>query len=300
MRTNAAIGLPLTFLQLFAFRSTGVPIDFPILVHNFVVSEAVYGADRIDGPLLSPERRLSQLCAFGVAGWYLTDPQTRFLAPVILGLHLGYKPAKPFLAPVKPLFVAWWWTVCVYYLPALHLHMENNAAPISSAAFYLSIVSLSTAVDVIDCIEDRREGVITPAASLGPEAKGFAVACALSAWILDQSTQKPCLMYDVGTVCAAYGIAFNQTLAAYTTFAVCLISFVSINDIYFVDMLLMSSQVIHDTSIKMLSACVGYARHLQDPYKNWLLDYVFLLAKKGDDFGHMLLLQYEKLANIRL
>ena len=98
---------------------------------------------------------------------------------------MGSTPAKPFLAPIKPFFVAWWWTVCIYELPALHAHLNNKAVPISVAAFFLSVASLSHAADVVDADEDREAGIVTPAVALGDEAKGFAVAAALSSWVLD-------------------------------------------------------------------------------------------------------------------
>ena len=100
-----------------------------------------------------PERRVSQISALGVAAWYAQDRQMAPLVPVVLGLHLGYTPAKPLLAPVKPFFVAWWWTVCVYALPALHAHVENQASVLPVASFYLSLAALSHAVDVLDMEE---------------------------------------------------------------------------------------------------------------------------------------------------
>ena len=89
MRVSAVIGVPLTFLQLFASRDTGAPIDAALVVHNFAIAAAIYGADRAEGPLWAPERRASQISALAVAAWYAHDPQTAPLAPIVLGLHLG-------------------------------------------------------------------------------------------------------------------------------------------------------------------------------------------------------------------
>lgn len=300
MRANTVVGVPLTLLQLFAAHHTGAPPDAALIAHNFAIASAIYGADRAGGPLWAPERRVSQISALGVAAWYAQDPQMAPLAPVVLGLHLGYTPAKPLLAPVKPFFVAWWWAVCVYALPALHTHVENKASVVSVASFYLSLAALSHAVDVLDVEEDADAGVITPAVALGDEARGFAVALALSAWVLDQASPAPCVPYHIATVGAAYGLAFNQSSVASGCVAASLVLYAAAHDIVIVDAFLASSQIVHEASVNLLSESMTLAKTLDEPYKTALIDAVFSLARQGDAFGHELLVQYERLARLRL
>lgn len=300
MRTSTAIGVPLTLLQLLATRHTGVPIDPALALHNFAIATAVYGSDRAAGPLWSSERRASQLCALGVASWYASDPYTACLAPAVLALHAGYTPAKPLLAPIKPFFVAWWWSALVFAVPALHAHAEVGVDATPAAAFYLSVASLSHACDVVDAPEDAAAGLHTPAVALGSEAAGFAVACALSAWLLDQASAAPCMPYDATTLCAAYGLSFNQTTASGLALAGALATYTAANDLFIVDALLASSQFAHEASLRAISASIGVAHGLEEPYKKALIDGVFTIAAQGDSFGHALLVQYERLARLRL
>ena len=106
--------------------------------------------------------------------------------------------------------------------------------------------------------------------------------------------------YDVATLGAAYGLAFNQSAVAAGAVSASLVLYAAAHDIVLVDALLASSQLVHEASVKLLSQSMALAKALDEPYKTALIDAVFSLARQGDSFGHELLVQYERLARLRL
>ena len=76
MRNGLFVGIPLTLLQIGVHRHTGGLVDPYLVVNNFLLANAVYDADRIEGDMLAPERmptRISGLCS---SAFFASDAST--------------------------------------------------------------------------------------------------------------------------------------------------------------------------------------------------------------------------------
>ena len=117
MKGGLSIGIPLTVLQYGVHHHTGVPIEWPVIANNFLVSYAVYDGDRIDGGPFSNERRMTTIATVASSLFYSEYSIPLSLITLILGLF--YSDIKPKIAPIKPFFVGTIWTLAIYYFPIL-------------------------------------------------------------------------------------------------------------------------------------------------------------------------------------
>ena len=293
MRAGAAIGIPLTLLQWGVHQHTGAPVDAWTVANNFLVASAVYDADRIDAPLLSRERLGTRVSLLGACAYYASDVHTAWLAAVAATLHLGYGALKPLVAPVKPFFVALFWVVAVYYVPAWR-SVDAHVELLTPAALFLSIASLSQAADVVDLDEDRAAGVRTPAVRMGgAEGAAYAATLALAAAFLHSQSPSDLLLYDALALASVLGIVTRRPDATALAGLAFLLAHVQHDVPGLLEGLLTSSKASHEIAIDHTIRAVALSEQLDEPWRARLLDVVFGLANAGDAFGHRVFQLYE-------
>ena len=295
MRGGTIIGLPLTLLQWGVHQHTGAQVDVGTIANNFLVANAVYDADRINAPLLSSERFGTRASLLLSSMYYASDVHTAWLPGVVTALHFGYSAIKPYVAPVKPFFVAFFWTVAIYYVPAwrsssLDVHVDL----LTPASLFLSIASLSHAADVVDADDDLADGVLTPAVRMrGDEAVGYAMALGFASAFLHSQSPSDFLPYDALALASILGIVNRRADVAVLLGCAFVLAFVHENGALLVETLLTSSEVTHKIAIDNTIRAVGFAQELQEPWRSRFLDVVFGLANGGDAFGHHVFRFYE-------
>lgn len=188
------LGVPLTILQIAALPSHQID---PILVaNNFFLGSAIYDADRLDQNSTLREIyacRVSTVLSMVV---YASHPITRPLAPVVLALHLAYADVKPYIGPIKPFFVAAFWTIAVYFAPLWW--SPDNGDTFTPAAIFLHISALSHLADVKDIFEDSRDGIETPAVMMErPSADAYLIALGLAACYMHAMSPISNVAYDI-------------------------------------------------------------------------------------------------------
>lgn len=180
--TGSLVAIPLTFLQYSSFHSqTGEWISDPsnLLLVNALMSHAVYDADRMreaEGGLHEVYKRTTN-AAMMAANCILYDNGATFFVPVLFFLHQFYTECKPYIATVKPFFVAAFWTLAVYQLPLQLLSVDDRNI-FTAASVFLLLTGWSNLADVADIKEDEQNRITTPAVIMGTrEAQLFSTAC---------------------------------------------------------------------------------------------------------------------------
>lgn len=304
MRGGWAVGIPLTLLQWDVHRHTGVAIDPATIANSFLLGNAIYTADRLEGPVWAPERATTHASALLSCAYFAAAPATQPLVPLTLALHFGYARAKPLLAPAKPFFVAALWTLAVYYVPIWHAPpgLSPDVDALAPASLFLSIASFSHASDVTDAAEDAAAGLRTPAVLMGArEAKGFAIACALgSAFLRARAPYHAVDVYDALALSSLLGFLYDAPLAA-AALSTCLFAqFVQQNDLYLMGEALRGSEWTHSLCVHAVNAAVDAAPALPAPLRQPFIDGVFAAMKAGDDAGGAFLDLYHTIARARL
>jgi 4-hydroxybenzoate polyprenyltransferase len=94
--------------------------------------------------------------------------------PLAVGFLPAYKPFKHNLGPLKPLYVASFWTLCLQVIPTLH-HGEPVDGWACSTTLGI-VAAISNESDIADAPADKREGIMTVPVMYGTEA-GRALTC---------------------------------------------------------------------------------------------------------------------------
>ena len=290
----SAVGIPLTVLQICLHPD--LPMAPWDVAANFAVAHAVYDADRQATP--APSTRLA---AAAGATYYLADPATAPLAPVVPILNLGYRLLKPWLAPCKPFFVAALWTACVYSVPLLRhrgVWCEDVATP---AALFLSLAALSHAADISDVAEDRAAGVHTPAVAMGEaEAGAYAITLGLAAALLHSHSPHPNVVYDLAHMAALGAILAKKERLAIALGVAYTAAYVDTHDVEVITALLRSTEWSHKSAIAFGTAAVEHAFTLDEPWRSRIADAVLRAIRAGDGGGAALLQWYEDAIRDRL
>jgi len=296
MRGGSIIGVPLTLLQL----GVGVPhLHLLDVANNVAVCHAIYDADRMTSPPWAEERLSTRLAALASTAYYASTPETAWMAPLVLLLHAGYTPLKPYLAPVKPFFVSAMWTLAIYYAPFLKSHAPLET--LMPAALFLSLTSLSHAADVADLEEDARDGVLTPAVRMGrDEAKRYAVAVTLAAVVLHAWSPLPNLPEDALLLAATYGVLTDSVVVASAVAFGFAGVHVATHDVELLGAWLRATEGSHKFAIEFAVETVRRAAFLPSPYREAALDACFWLLDHGDRFGSTMLDVYENAVRDRL
>lgn len=291
------IGIPLTLLQCGVHVHTGANVDVATVANNFAVCEAVYTADRlVDNEEDATHWRMAtaRFAAGASTLFYASAPQTAVLAGLVPLLHLRYWNLKPYIAPVKPFFVAALWTVVVYFVPIWRTMGVTHVDVPQCAAFFLSISALSHATDIVDVAEDRDAGVYTPAVLMENECVQYAIALALASAFLDAFSLHPVPLYDAITLTATASIVFNAVaLSSLLGFAFCA-SYAMQHDYKLLNALLRSTERPHHIAIEYSTRIIEFAFTLDEPWRSVIVQYTLALASWGDDVGHNMLQLYTR------
>ena len=306
MRAGAVIGIPLTLLQLAVHHhhpSVEVaPVD---VANNFLVSHAIYDADRIGGAPWSAARRSTLVASVASCAYYASEPATLALAPSVLALNGGYAVLKPAIAPVKPFFVSTFWTAAVYYAPLWRVPADGAAAGLADvvtpAALFLSVAALSHCADIVDRNEDAADGVRTPAVLMGDaEARAFAVAGVLGATVLHQASPVAWLPYDAATLGVVLGVVLDDARVSVATAALVAAATLYHDYLELASQLLRSTEVSHELAIEATVEFVERLQTLPPELRKPAVDAVFDVLDAGDAFGSAMLRMYEALVRARL
>ena len=175
------IGIPLTVMQLHVHDPLPV-VHVADVINNVALGSAIYDADRL---LEGDERRwITHASAAVSCAYYASDDATRLLVPCVLTLHLWYAAMKPYIGPIKPFVVAFFWTVAVCAVPLLRAGVSPESLT-TPAAFFLCIAATSHLADMADVLEDEAAGIRTPAVIMGRnEAWHYALALGFAACVL--------------------------------------------------------------------------------------------------------------------
>lgn len=298
-----AVGIPLTLLQWGVHQHTGVHLNAWDVANNVCVATAVYDADRIVAPQWSNERFGSRVGALLSCLYYASNAHTAFLAPVVSLLHFGYSSVvKPAVAPVKPFFVALLWTLAIYGVPASRAVETLHLEPLTPAALFLSIASLSHAADVIDRDEDLDEGLHTPAVRMGrAEGKAYAIGLGLASAWLHALSPSASMTYDAFVVSALAGLlAESVEMSVTLALLIVIIVVASRDDVAIVAALLDSTEVTHKIAIDAVTRGIEIALSMAEPWRSWFVDVLFSVARGGDGVGRTLLEAYERVVRERL
>lgn len=288
--------MPLTLMQYGVHLHTGVDLGWVDVANNFLVANAIYDADRMDGPVWSPQRTVTHASALLSTAYYAADEHTAVLAAMVVGLHFGYSTVKPWIAPTKPFVVAFLWTLAIYYAPLWRFGGIATADVLTPAALFLSITSLSHASDVVDEDDDRTNGVRTPAVLMGRmEGIGYAISCGLAAAWLHSRSSFPLSVYDELALAVVAGIVFDNAIMLATLVSVALVAEAAFHRTAVVQALLQSTEVTHSVAISLLVDGVRGADVLPPPMHEWAVELLFRVANIGDRFGSTLLDVYHQL-----
>lgn len=291
MRGGAIIGLPLTLLQLGVHHSHPGVVDPLLVANNFVVSNAIYTADRLDADASWTDRASTRVSALVSSAFYASCPATTALAPAVLGLHFFYTPLKPLLAPLKPFVVALFWTLAVYDVPLLrHPDVASSSDLSFAASFFLSIAALSHVADIVDVEEDRANGVYTPAVIMEDDgAQQYAFALGLASALLHSTSQDPFIVYDFVVLSAIAGFVYDQAVAGALA-SVCFgLVYANAHDVEVLTLMLRSSEGVHKLAIALSTTFIEEAFRLPEPYRSAVVKAVLVATEQGDNVGHQIL-----------
>lgn len=296
MKTGLFIGVPLTLLQLGVHTKTGAVIDPSLLGCNFLLGHAIYDADRMTSPQLDPERTTTRIAAATSTALLASHEGSRWAAPLVPLLHLGYTPLKPLiLAPVKPFFVAAAWTAIVYYVPLSYSGVPTPSDFTSPASVFLLLSTLSHSLDIVDIEEDiAEEGTATPAVRMErTSAKNYMVALSLATSsvylhspIYNEFVESLFLIAILGAYLES--VTFTKT-ALIGFFALYAVKY----DVELLSYLLRSTEVSHKIAIEETIKITDLARQLPDPWKRIILESTIQSFKFGDFVGSKLIHLYE-------
>lgn len=295
MRSGSVIGIPLTLLQLGVHHTHLGLVDPWLIANNFVVANAIYDADRINASFFAPERSVTRLSMIASASFYASEPSTFSLVPVVLGLHLFYTSIKATIAPVKPFFVAFFWTLAIYYVPLLRGNVPIFYDNTFAASFFLSIAALSHVADVVDIDEDVANGILTTAVLLGEKnSKVYAISLGLVSAFLHSASKQPFVVYDFTILSILVGIVYDQVkLSVLAAIFFCLL-YAHEHDVEVLSFILQSSEGVHKIAISLSTTTIENAFRISEPWRSCVVKSILSLAERGDAIGHDILELYKQ------
>ena len=298
MRNGLAVGIPLTILQATLVPEAPLhPID---IANNFALADAIYTADRIEGPWYEPMRTRTRVAALASSVYYAGSLETLPMIPLVIGLHLGYTALKPHIAFAKPAVVAFCWTIAVYFAPLWHAHLPLGN-PLTPAWFFLSLFALSHAADVVDIEDDTAREIYTPAVLMGrQEASQFAVTSVIAAAWIHSLAPSAFLPYYIVSLSVVVGIIAEDM--ALTT-SLCVLGFIAIlvaNDIEVAGNILKATATPHTLAIDATVSLTDKLLALPQPLRKPAFDALSASIEYGDAVGSKVLDLYRLLVGRKL
>lgn len=292
MRGGAVIGIPLTILQA-GFHPES--IDPWLVANNVAVASAVYDADRLTSSFFALDRLGTRLSALASTAFYASSPATLPIVPMVVGLHLYYTSLKPSIAPIKPFFVALFWTIAVYYVPLLRQSLPLTDDNALAASFFLSIAALSHVADLVDREADAHDHILTPAVRMQPqESITYAFALGFTSILLHTISDRPSVCYDAFLVSTIAGVVTEQVPVAAATAFVCTLVYAATHQAELLSWMLTNSEGVHSVAISLSTTSIERAFHLPEPWRSALIRLLLTLADNGDTMGHQILKAYER------
>ena len=296
MKGGLSIGIPLTLLQYGVHHNTGVSIDWPIIANNFLVSYAVYDGDRIGGSPFSNERRSTSTATIASSLFY--SEYSIPLSLLTLSLGLFYSDIKPKIAPIKPFFVAFVWTLAIYYFPLLFSEPDSKYMHelLTPAALFLSISSLSHGADICDIVEDTEEEVYTPAVLMGKEeGYYYLIATVLASSLLHEISPSNFLPYDILSICVVLGLYYECMEITLFFGVIFSIIYAYCNTETLLSTLLVSTEGSHKIAIDTMINLLENTKNLSPPVRKVVVETYLTFLQYGDSMGSKLLTIYEDL-----
>ena len=296
MKGGLSIGIPLTVLQYGVHHHTGVPIEWPVIANNFLVSYAVYDGDRIEGGPFSDERRMTTIATVASSLFY--SEYSIPLSLITLTLGLFYSDIKPKIAPIKPFFVGTAWTLAIYYFPILFSdpntrYMNELLTP---AALFLSITSLSHGADIYDITEDTEQEIYTPAVLMGKEeAYYYLITTVLASSLLHELSPSRFLPYDIISMSVVLGLYYECMEIPLFLGSIFSIVYASANTEQLLSTLLSSTEVSHKIAIDTMINLLENTKQLPHPVRKIVIETYLTILQYGDSIGSKLLTVYEDL-----
>lgn len=315
-----SIGIPLSLLQSLSmnlhYGANIHPSFTPVqIASNFLISSAIYDSDRMDENTTRFETRLVEANVVASLVYLSQDTWTLPMVPLLYFLKNDYSDIKPTIGPVKPFFVAFFWTVAVYYLPLLHFHdLQAFKDIITPMSLFLSLSAFSHAADINDIEEDFESRVITPAVRMGEiEAVNYAIGCVLASIVVHNlhiNYAKLDAFYDVcSLVVTIFILSINnleeqeakKDVEIYRNLCIMFfgsglfLEYFKNKDkipIEIATTVLHSSEGIHKQTIDFITWTVEEIDDYPEPIKNILLNILTDCIMLGDKIGSLLLKFY--------
>jgi 4-hydroxybenzoate polyprenyltransferase len=138
----------------------------------FCISSLIYayaGDAVLDDDSSEPSLKMA-CCVLSFVGMIASLAEMHMYAfmPLAVGFLPAYKPFKHNLGPLKPLYVASFWTLCLQVIPTLH-----HGEPVDDWACSTTlgiVAAISNESDIADAPADKREGIMTVPVMHGAEA----------------------------------------------------------------------------------------------------------------------------------
>lgn len=317
---GASVGIPLTLLQSVSTNLHYGQIPHPHftplqIASNFVIGSAVYNSDRIDENTSTFEKFMIDASVVASLAYLSSDSWTIPLVPCLYFLQKNYSSTKTAIGPIKPFFVAFFWTLATYYLPLLRLHdLDGLKDAITPISIFLSMSAFSHAADIQDIQEDMQENIITPAVRMGEvESCNYAIACILASIIVHH------LHLNYGRVDAFYDVS-----CLYVTIFILSVSTLSESEaqkdveiyrnlcllllgggvgleilknretipIEIATQMLHSSEGVHKETINLITWIVEKIENYPDGVKQFIITILTKCIESGDKIGSLLLKIY--------
>ena len=205
MYTGTFVSIPLTLLQAY---STHLPITVEQTLLNVAISHAIYDGDRLsDQPQAQTNIPYITTKAATVGSmYYLVQNEQLFYAFLVFLLNSYYKDFKTNIGPIKPFFVAFIWTLAIYFMPLALNDVDTIANPAQPLFIFSQIVGLSNKADIKDVAEDEANNIITPSVTLKEESQLYSL-CWIFASIYTHTMCNPYrsyeILYDLCLLCAS-------------------------------------------------------------------------------------------------
>ena len=186
--TGVLVSIPLTLLQSNVFHiETGqfITNTIPLITLNSLLSHAVYDKDRlIDNKddsfydVYTASTNMALLTSSAIL-WNYDDVGKLLILPLIL-LNQFYAKIKPIISTAKPFVVSFFWTMAICCLPFFVEGKPLPDDPLIIGSMFILTTALSNMADISDIREDYKNGLYTPAVSMGTkQASLYTLSCVI-------------------------------------------------------------------------------------------------------------------------
>lgn len=272
---------------------------------DVTIANAIYVADRLDKHSSSVHNLTSYASMLIAMSELVSDEWTRPLAPAVPILHHGYSSCKRLIAPLKPAVVSIGWTAVSYIQPLLIRHDENVLKDVAlMGTLFFMYTAVSVAADIPDIIEDKADGILSPAVLLGEENAFLLVLALIAAGIschADETTDVvPYLCYDF--VVISYVGLRRKTASDVVVFS-CFVFYVHLTfpflkedvmnfTLQILSTMLRSSDVAHQMATNMIPWLIEHTERLPPNVQKTILKVALQTLPLGDEIGHNILIMY--------